>query len=220
MSPNGGGGRAAEAAEERENKVRETIIVIVLSLTAVLTAWSGFENSKWSGNMSTNFSKASSQRIEASRHATHADARRAIDLQVFGIYIQAVAQHDRQLAQFARARFTPEFDVAFKQWKAMNPLTNASAPESPFSLDSYVPPGTRESAAASARADGFFQEALADNQRGDRYTMLTVLFALVLFFAAIATRIRARILSWVLVLATSALMIVGIGLIVSMPKLW
>ncbi|NYF97285.1 hypothetical protein [Janibacter cremeus] len=205
--------------DDRAGKARETIIVIVLSLTAVLTAWSGFESSKWGGNMSINFSKASAQRIEASRQATHADAARAIDLQIFGIYLKAVAEDDQRLADFAQERFTPHFEVAFKEWKSTKPLTNPSAPKSPFQLDSYLPPGSIRAATADERADALFQEGLDDNARGDRYTLLTVLFALVLFFAAFTTRIESRVLAWALVTMTSVLMIVGIAFLAVLPKL-
>lgn len=209
----------AAETEEHAGRARETIVVIVLSLTAVLTAWSGFESSKWGGSMSTNFSKASSQRIEAARQAGHANAARATDLQIFGIYLQAVAEEDQQLARFAQDRFTPHFVVAFDEWKAKKPLENASAPQSPFALDSYVPPGTTEAAAADARADSIFDRAVSDNARGDRYTLMTVLFALVLFFAAIATRIRSHLLSWTVVGLTTTLMLVGIVFLALLPKL-
>jgi hypothetical protein len=62
-------------------------------------------------------------------------------------------------------------------------------------MKEYIPPGTTEAAAADQRADSRFADALVFNQRGDNYTLLTVLFALVLFFAAASTRLgseRAR----------------------------
>ena len=55
-----------DAPEKRPpGHVRETIVIIVLSITAVLTAWCGFESSKWHGEMSIAFSEAFSVRIEA-----------------------------------------------------------------------------------------------------------------------------------------------------------
>ena len=39
------------------------------------------------------------------------------------------------------------------------------------------------------RADSRFADALRNNQRADNYTILTVIFALVLFFAAASTRL-------------------------------
>lgn len=208
-----------EETTDRHSKARETITVVVLSLTAVLTAWSGFESSKWSGEMSIAFSQASSQRIQAARQAAAADAARAVDLDVFGIYLQAVAGENERLERFARARFTDHFDVAFKEWEAMKPLQNPSAPKSPFALDSYVPPGSREAAEADSRADAKFQQALVDNQRGDQYTLLTVLFALVLFFAAFANRVRSRHASWGLVGIASVFLTVGVIFLLVFPKI-
>jgi hypothetical protein len=46
---------------------RELVAVVVLSVTAIATAWTGFQASKWGGAMSINFSRASSARIEAAR---------------------------------------------------------------------------------------------------------------------------------------------------------
>lgn len=101
----------------------------------------------------------------------------------------------------------------------MKPLQNPSAPTSPFALDSYVPPGSLEAAEADSRADAKFQQALVDNQRGDNYTLLTVLFALVLFFAAFAGRVRSRRTSWSLVGLASAFLVGGVVLLLAFPKI-
>lgn len=44
------GGHAAETSPaEQFSHARELVAVILLSLTAVLTAWSGFQSHKWAG---------------------------------------------------------------------------------------------------------------------------------------------------------------------------
>nr|WP_194719930.1 hypothetical protein [Cellulosimicrobium arenosum] len=191
----------------------------MLGLTAILTAWSGFEASKWGGEMSIAFSRASTQRIVASTEATNAQAARAIDLQVFGLYLEGVADDNDLLADFAEERFTPHFAVAFDEWYASEPLKNPDAAPSPFALESYVPPGQVESAEADERADAYFVRALANNQRGDNYTILTVLFALVLFFGAFANRFRTERISWAMVGGAAVLMVVGVGFLLSFPKI-
>ena len=197
----------------------ENVAVALLAITAVLTAWSGFEASKWGGEMSISFSRASTQRIEASREATTAEAARAVDLQVFGIWLQATAEDDRVLADFARERFTGHFAPAFDEWLAARPLRNPEAPPSPFALDSYVPPGEVEAAEADARADEYFADALTDNRRGDNYTLLTVLFALVLFFGALSSRFSSERRSWAILAGAGVLLLVGIGLLIAFPKI-
>jgi hypothetical protein len=100
-----------EPAEEPEKRppghVRETVVIVVLSVTAVLTAWCGFESSKWSGEMSIAFSQASSSRIEAARQDGVANAARQADLTIWGVYVQARAQGDTALATYVEKRFTP-----------------------------------------------------------------------------------------------------------------
>lgn len=210
---------ADERAAERRSSLVEHVAVALLAITAVLTAWSGFEASKWSGEMSISFSRASTQRIEAAREATTAEAARAVDLQVFGIWLEATAENNRPLEEFSRERFTDHFAPAFDDWLATRPLKNPDAPRSPFAMDSYVPPGEVEAAAADARADEYFADALADNRRGDNYTLLTVLFALVLFFGALSNRFGSRRKSWTILVGAGALLLLGVGFLIAFPKI-
>jgi hypothetical protein len=199
--------------------LRELVAVIVLAVTAVLTAWSGFQSSKWGGEMSIAFSRASTARLEATRHAAQADAARGFDLNIFGIYVQAVAEENEPLREFVETRFTDHFVVAFDAWVAMNPRENPDAAPSPFALPEYQPPGEAEAAEADARADELFAQALRNNQRGDNYTLLTVLFALVLFFTAVSQRLRSAALTWAVLVGATVLLFIGIGFLVAFPKI-
>lgn len=210
---------STDETNEHRRSVVELLAVIVLSITAVLTAWSGFEASKWGGEMSIAFSQASAARIEASRHAAEANTARGIDLDVFSLWVEAYARDDQPLIEFTQTRFTDHFAVAFDAWLALEPLQNPDAPPSPFAMEEYQPPGLAEADAADARADELFQQALVNNQRGDNYTLLTVLFALVLFFTAVAQRLRSARLGAVTLAGASVLLIVGIGFLIAFPKI-
>lgn len=210
---------AAVQEAARRSRLRDVIALVVLTVTAVLTAWSGFEASKWGGEMSIAFSRASSQRIEAARWTATADAARGYDLQTFALWLEAVAQEDQELADFVEQRFAERFRPAFDEWLAARPLQNADAAPSPFALDAYQPPGTTEAAEADARADAFFDDALRNNQRGDNYTLLTVLFALVLFFTAMSERASRPLPRHVLTGLGGVLFLVGVVLLASFPKI-
>lgn len=207
------------AHARREGHVREIVTVVVLSVTAVLTAWSVFEASQWGGEMSIAFSKASSSRIEASRHAAEADAARGYDLQTFAVWVQAVAQQDELLAEFVRQRFSPHFAPAVDEWLALKPLQDPSAPRSPFAMPSYEPPGRAEAAAADQRAEEWFARGLLLDERSDRYTFLTVLFALVLFFASLSARGRTERLRWVVLGVALVLLVAGTAFLLAFPKI-
>jgi hypothetical protein len=204
---------AEETPEKRPpGHVRETVVIVVLSITAVLTAWCGFESSKWSGEMSIAFSQASSARIEAARQEGVANAARQADLSIWGVYVQARAQGDTALATYVERRFTPHFREAYRAWIAQREPTTG-----PFKMKEYVPPGTTEAAAADQRADSRFADALRNNQRADNYTILTVLFALVLFFTAASTRLGRPRAQWILLGAAITLLVAAIVILVTFP---
>lgn len=208
-----------EQEQERRSRVRDAVALVILTVTAVLTAWSGFEASKWGGEMSIAFSRASAQRIEATRWSATAEAARGYDLQTFAVWLEAVAQGDDELAAFVEQRFAERFRPAFEEWVAARPLEDPDAPPSPFALDSYRPPGTTEAAEADARADASFEAALRNNQRGDDYTLLTVLFALVLFFTALSERAQRPLPRHALVALAGTLFVVGVVLLATFPKI-
>lgn len=183
---------------------RELIAVILLSVTAIATAWTGFQVVKWGGVMAISFSEAGAARIEASRAEGVANRQLSTQTQIYTQWIEASAAKDTLLADYISERFPEPLHTAWVDWMALDPLRNPDAPKSPFDMPSYVLPDIATAQAADARANDLFARALVSNQRGDDYAMLTVLFATVLFFAAVSGRVKNTMNAWILL---------GIGLI-------
>lgn len=204
--------RARKRSKKRQRSLIDVVGVFMLSAVAIITAWCGFESSKWGGEMSIAFSQASSARVQA----TNADGRsrdaRMFDLVIWANYVQAVAENKTQLADYIEARFTPDFAAAFKAWDAAGRVE-----ASPFANPAYVPAGTREAAELNATADAKFAQALENNQRGDNYSLLTVLFALVLFLTAMSQRAKVPWANWVLLGLAIAVTLVGAGILATFP---
>jgi hypothetical protein len=196
----------------RGEKIRGTLALILLSVTALLTAWCGFEASKWGGEMSIAFSRASAARIEAAKQQGIANNARQQDLTVYGVFLQAEAAGNDQLARYVSNRFSNEFKVAFEAWNTAGRTSGA-----PFDLPEYVPRGTRDAEAADKRADDMFAQGLQNNQRGDNYTMLTVLAALVLFFTAISERLNRAGLRWTAMVFAALLFAAGVVMTFILP---
>lgn len=198
---------------------RDWVIVIVLSLTTILAAWSAFQSSKWSGMMSISFSQASSARVEASR--LDGDANRVATIQVglFTQWLGAVSQEDATRAEYLASVFPEPLATAFTAWVAADPQANPDVPRTPFAMPEFAIPDEAAAAAADARADARFVDALAFNQRSDNYTILTVLFAAVLFFGSLSGRARSRSVQNVFLTLAVVLMVVASGFLISFPKL-
>jgi len=211
--------RAPVAAEREPWDWRELITVVLLSITAILTAWCGFQSSKWGGAMSISFSQASGQRIEASRLDATADRKQTIQVQLFTQWLQAYQAKDTELTDFLAARFPEPLHTAFPIWIASEPLKNPDAAATPFELPEYNIPEATQAREADARADAKFYDALVYNQRGDNYTVLTIGFAAVLFFAAMSGRLKADRAKWALLAVGVVGFLVFAGFLISFPKM-
>ena len=208
-----------DAAEERRAGWRELAAVILLSVTAILTAWTGFQASKWGGAMSIAFSQASSARIEASRAEGVANRKETVQIGLFTQWLQAYQAGDDDLTSFLEARFPEPLATAFPAWLDSKPLVDPNAAATPFELPEYAIPELDLARAADDRADEKFAEALRNNQRGDNYTVLTIGFATVLFFGALSGRMRSARAQWLLLgLGAVGFVLCGV-LLLSFPKL-
>jgi len=210
-----------EAAVEEDHRTdwREWTALVLLSVTAILTAWCGFQASKWGGAMSISFAQASTARIEASRHEAVANRKMSVHVGLFTQWLQAYRAGDIALADFLSERFPDPLAPAFTAWVATQPLENPDAPSTPFDMPEYVVLESALAEEADKLADSRYQEALANNQRGDNYTVLTVLYATVLFFAAISGRMRSSRAQWVMLGIALVGFAVATAFLASFPKL-
>jgi len=197
---------------------RELIAVILLSVTTILTAWCGFQSSKWGGEMSIAFSKASGARIEAVQAQDTGNRKISVQVGLFSAWLQAQATDNKELADFLSTRFPEPLAAAFLAWQATDPLTNPDAPLSPFEMTEYQVPETDEASTLNAKADDLFAAALEDNQRGDNYTLLAVAFATVLFFAAISGRMKGRRYQWAILSVGLVVFAVATAILLLLPR--
>lgn len=191
----------------------ELFEAFILAVATVLTAWSAFQSTKWSGEQADGYSVAAASRTLASRSTTAAGLQTTVDVQTFLQWLQAVNNEraagaqpiapeggyvpdPTKLSGFLYERFRPEFVAAFDAWVATRPLTNPAAPGTPFEMPEYRLAATAEADRLDSAADEAAVRARAANERGDSYVMVTVLFASVLFFAGISSKmdtLRARL---------------------------
>ena len=175
----------------------EVVATLLLSFAVLATAWTGYQASLWDGTQSSDYTQASAARTTAAELRTEANQYRLADLSVFENFIDASVSGDDELADFYRERFRPEFEPAYEAWIALDPFENPDAPPSPLAMPEYQLAADQEAAGLEERADTLFREGELANDYSDTYTLATLLFAIVLFFAAISERfdyIRMRVI--------------------------
>lgn len=180
----------------------------MLSTVAIITAWCGFEASKWGGEMSIAFSQAFLCPRPGHERGRPVPDARMFDLVIWANYVQAVAENKTS------SRTTSRPGSHRTSRPPSRPGTRPAGSRRPlFANPAYVPAGTREAAELNATADAKFAQALENNQRGDNLPLLTQLFAPVLFLTAMSQRAKVPWANWVLLGLAIAVTLVGAGIL-------
>jgi hypothetical protein len=214
----------------------ELLATIVLAVATILTAWSGFQSGKWGGEQAVNFSEAGAARTESTRADTLGGQLVQIDVAMYIDWVTAVSRDltdgsvtedmlnpytpvDGTVSGFLYKRFRDEFIPAVDAWLATSPTSNDAAPKTPFVMDEYVVAELVRADELAKLADEKALDARTANQNGDNYVLTMVLFASVLFFAGVSSKMnrprnRAIVLGFGIVT-----LIVGLVILVSLPIL-
>ena len=210
-------GHEATAAPSRGERLLEFGAVLLLSLTTLATAWSGYQAARWSGEQSEHYARASATRIKSQQQSTAAGQQRIDDLLYFNGWLDARQAGNHRLATIYRKRFRPGFVPAFEAWIAQRPFTNAHAIAGPLYMPQYRLAGTVRAAKLDAAADELYQAGTAAKANDDHYILSTVFFAAVLFFAGISLRLDWRPLRVVVLCLGGAMLLAGAVFVLSLP---
>lgn len=186
----------------------ELAATLLLALASVATAWSAYQARQWTGVQASQTGRATAVRISVNRNSALAGRSLQIDVATFIQWVNTHQEHQPALAAFYAARFRRELKRGFAAWLAKHPFANEAAPKTPFAMRQYR-------LAASKRADQLEVTAAADseaatnaNQTADDYMLAVVLFASVLFFAGISTKLAIPSVR-VSLIALGCVMLVG-----------
>src|SRR3954469_10716257 len=205
------------ATVSRGERRYELAAVLLLSLTTLATAWSGYQAARWSGEQSQHYARASATRVKAVQAATRSGQLRIDDLLYFNEWLNARRGGDRKLATIYRKRFRPEFVPAFRAWVAQRPFTNPKAIPGPLYMPQYHSADLVTSGKLDAVADTLFTEGTEAKTNDDRYILSTVFFAAVLFFAGISLRLDWRPLRMAVLGIALTMLLIGVSFVLTLP---
>lgn len=182
----------------------DVVLTVILALSAIATAWSGYQASQWGGEQSAATSRAAALRAEAERAGSTADTQRTIDVLAFLDWVDAMAEEADQhpsyatltsyepvtgtRASFLFHRFRDEFTSAFEAWIATGPLADRDAPPTPFEMPEYRLAAQDEADNLTAQAQELSLEASRANENSSKWVLMGVMFAMVLFFATVGSK--------------------------------
>jgi len=205
---------------------------VLLSIAALLAAWAGFQSSNWSGVQDDLYNQASASRAEASQASGLANQETTIDVVTFTQWLQAGQQEgsldgsvaagegyvpDRAaLSGFLYERFRPEFKVAVDAWIAAQ--ADGDPPPTPFAMAEYHLEANDDAARLEADAERDAAAARQANGHSDKYVLMTIMFATVLFFAGISSKMDTAKARVFLIGMGVTVLVVATAIVLSFPK--
>jgi hypothetical protein len=213
--------RAKPSGHDEANERRERLVsiaeAILLSIVALLAAYSGYAAAKWSTESRVGLAKAAAARSEANRANLGAVDLRNFDSSTFEAWFAAYTAHNQQAMALAEHRFRPEFRVAFEAWRATKPETNPNAPRGPTYMPQYRQPGLGKAKALDEQADEDFAAAESAGETSDKYVRTTVYLASVLFIVGISTQFSLRGVRYALVGLGGLMLVLSLVQLTQLP---
>ena len=205
-----------QETRRRDRRV-ELIAAIMLSIATVVTAWSAYQATRWSGDQAEDYTSASATRTESVRSSTEANRQILIDVATFLNWLDAEQSCDHALADDIHARMRKEFLPAFDAWHATAPA--GSIPDgTPFELPEYQLAAEAESKRLENKAAALFEDGNESNEVGDDFVLAAVLFASVLFFSGLAGTFDSLRAQLFLLILGGVMLLVGTVIVVTLPQ--
>jgi hypothetical protein len=206
-----------DGGHDRRDRIVSITEAILLSVVAVMAAWSGYAAAKWSTESRVGLAESSSVRAKANRDFLKSIEVRNFDSSTFEAWFAAYTVGNKQAMALAERRFRPGFRVAFDAWRATKPETNPNAPRGPTYMPEYHQPGLREAAVLDKQADEAFASGEDAGSKSDKYIRTTVFLASVLFLVGISTRFPLRGGRYALVGLGAVLLVISFVLLLQLP---
>ncbi|HUG86732.1 MAG TPA: hypothetical protein VMM13_19335 [Euzebya sp.] len=193
----------------------EVIGVLIMSLTAVVGAWTGFQADRWGGEQVIALAESSTARVAGETLIIEAEQLRDIDSGIFISWLSATVEGEAELADVLSQQFPPTLEEAMEPWLGSDPLANPDAPVTPF--DDYTYETHEQGLALTAQANAHQVDALRFARNGQKYTAMAILFATVILFAALAGKVRHEHGRLAMLGLSVIGLLVGVGLVIRMP---
>jgi hypothetical protein len=211
----------AEPAGKPHHTRRERAISIVeavlLSVVALMAAWSGYSAAKWSSNSSLSLAKASTARSSASVNEIQATQIRTLDSVSFNAAESAYLSGNVKLFDLTLRRMRPGYQPAVRAWLALHPLKNPNAPPDPSYMPQYRIPQQAAAQAFTAQANADFAAGESASSTADKYVRLTVLLAAVLFLVGIGSRFPVHVARYGMIGIAGVLLVISVVQLLGLP---
>ena len=194
----------------------ELIVVLLLGITTIGTAWCGFQAARWNGQSGDLTGVASTQRIEGSRLFGLATQRITYDSMVVAKYAEATLEGNAKLQQFYRRSVVrPAFLPFLDRWEAAAKAGDSTV--GVFEDKDYLAEQFADYNKTVVAAEQAARESQESDEFAEAYVGTTILLAVALFFAGVTSSFKSRLARILLLIAATGSVAVAASRIATLP---
>lgn len=204
-----------DAELTRRERWWDLMAAVILSLATLFSAWSSYQAARWNGDITASNRAATTARFNATKQTNLANRHVLIDTTSFAAWLEAEVTGQDEVATALVERFRPELKVAFDAW-----LSDGSGnlpAGTPLEHPDYVLAANEETNRFLTSAERHSDEADTAVGNSDRFVLTAVLYASVLFFAGLASKLNTPSGRHLAVILAGAMFVVATGVVLSLP---
>lgn len=183
------------SSNDLRQSILETYNALILAVATLSVAWCTYQSTLWSGIQTFCLADSNKYSRLAQQTAIQAGQKIAMDEAVIITFTDAVLNKNQQRINFILMG-TGELSGVMASWLKMYSAGDTDAPMHPMAMPAYtelVKIRMQESETMSKKSADSYNKANKANGTADAYVMFTVLFSMVMFLGAIATKlVRTR----------------------------
>jgi hypothetical protein len=157
-------------------------------------------------------------KTESVRASNEARQATSIDLAVFIAWLEATTDGEAETAEFIYEGMPDRLRIATDAWLAEDPFEDPDAPTSPFVMEGYVVPAAQIADDLAETAEEHTLTAQQATERANEYVLTTVLFATVLFFASISSKLNGVANRWAILSIAIIGLVAGGVILLAFPR--
>lgn len=192
-------------AEPATNRL-QIVAAIILGIAATLTAFAAYRAGLTDGDALQGYTSSTKTLSDANAFYAEGNSTSALDNQLFVQYVGAQHGGNADLAAYYKTLMREELVKAIDWWEATDAADTPFDEKegNPYTIEAYDSAQELEE-----QAEKDFEEGKAADDKGDSYSLATVLFALSLFFGGVATLIGRRAVTVALLVIAAAVLALG-----------
>ena len=202
---------AADRKLERTKNRLQINNTLLLAIATLAVTWCSYQSNLWNGIQTFKLAESNNYNRYANQMLIDMGQHTDMDVSIILNFANAVFEKNEKKIQYMLKGVRSELRELFSEWMALKPLENPAAPMNPTLMPAYqkiLKDRIGQSRSLEAIADKLWKEADYANRNSDKYSLLTVIFSMIMFLGAIGTKITHIRLSFGLILLSGIICII------------